>query len=391
MLNEPPKTPCEANSDCVGLINRCLGRSPLDPSSLASMCHWEDGRSPSPNWALTSNSSTPTQYRDDVGFVNHIIDTLLTSSSSAASGPHRMPAVNRVVLGGTSNGGMMTHRVGCHAGDPAYPALGNISALMINVAAMPYNVFDGRLGRQRCAPRRPLRVIYTVGKGIATPDCAVYGCEQPAVDGDGQIPLGTPGQLHNVNSPSLGAVVSHEESLQRWVQANALLAGRADDSPTSSTEQVGFFTTKTTLSFGADSSSSDVVGYVTDGGAHMINADRGDIDVFETMLKFALQEDPNIPPAKVPTKHTDLTLPGHPHTFDVYVPSSAPRDGIVFLHGGGGNKTGTERSLGLTAQWAEEHRVVVAVPQGQSVDTCGKHMRFPFLYNIIYFCVFYNN
>ena len=261
-----------------------------------------------------------TQYRDDVGFVNHIVDTLFTPSSEP------MPSVNRVILGGTSNGGIMTHRVGCRWG--TLPTLHeSISALMINVAAMPYNVFDGRLGRQRCAPRRPLRVIYTVGKGIATPDCAVYPCEQPSVDGDGHIPLGTPGQVHNVNSPSLGAVVSHEESMQRWVQANSLLAGHAGDSPTNFTEQIGFFTTKTTISFGADSSSSDVVGYVTDGGSHMINADRGDIDVFETMLKFVL---------KVPTKHANLKLPGFPHEFDLLVPSSTRLH--VFLHGGGGQR-----------------------------------------------------
>ena len=273
------KLPCDANSDCAGLTNRCSGRSPTDASSTASRCHWEDGRSPSPSWGLGTWTDA-TQYRDDVGFVNHILDTLLTAAGT-------MPAVNRIVVGGTSNGGMMTHRVGCHVGDPVYSALGNISALMINVAAMPYNVFDGRLGRQQCMPRRPLRVIYTVGKGLATPDCKEYGCEQPTVDGDGHIPFGTPGQVHNVNSPSLGAVVSNQESMQRWMQTNARLTGRAD--PPTTTKKVGVFTTKMTMSLGADLSYSDVVGYVTDGGSHILNADRGDIDVFETMLKFALE------------------------------------------------------------------------------------------------------
>ena len=46
------------------------------------------------------------------------------------------------------------------------------------------------------------------------------------------------------------------------------------------------------MSLGADLSYSDVVGYVTDGGSHIINGDRGDIDVFETMLKFALEINP---------------------------------------------------------------------------------------------------
>ena len=45
----------------------------------------------------------------------------------------------------------------------------------------------------------------------------------------------------------------------------------------------------------------------------MNNAYRGDIDVFETMLKFVL---------KVPTKHANLKLPGFPHEFDLFVPSS---------------------------------------------------------------------
>ena len=90
----------------------------------------------------------------------------------------------------------------------------------------------------------------------------------------------------------------------------------------------------------------------------MNNAYRGDIDVFETMLKFAL---------KVPTKHANLKLPGFPHEFDLFVPSSTPRFGIVFHTGGGGTKNGAEESLGSSAEWAEEHRVVVAVPQGQSI------------------------
>ena len=37
--------------------------------------------------------------------------------------------------------------------------------------AMPRNIYDGVLNRQKCEPRRPLRVIYTVGTGVPTPDC----------------------------------------------------------------------------------------------------------------------------------------------------------------------------------------------------------------------------
>ena len=66
----------------------------------------------------------------------------------------------------------------------------------------------------------------------------------------------------------------------------------------------------------------------------------------------------------------DLEITGYPHKIDLFVPSSTPLYGMVFLHGGGGTKDGVEISLGLTVEWAEEHRVVVAVPQGQSLQTC---------------------
>jgi polyhydroxybutyrate depolymerase len=64
-----------------------------------------------------------------------------------------------------------------------------------------------------------------------------------------------------------------------------------------------------------------------------------------------------------------LTLMGFPHTFDVFAPS-APSQGLVFLHGGGGTKEGLEASLNVTLDWAETHGVLLAFPQGQSLQTC---------------------
>ena len=67
---------------------------------------------------------------------------------------------------------------------------------------------------------------------------------------------------------------------------------------------------------------------------------------------------------------------GFPHQIDIAAPSPSP-DGqplrspaLVFLHGGGGTKEGVEDQLGLTAEWAETQRTIVAVPQGQSLQTC---------------------
>ena len=69
----------------------------------------------------------------------------------------------------------------------------------------------------------------------------------------------------------------------------------------------------------------------------------------------------------------NLTLPGFPHEFDVFAPSGgtgAALFGMVFLHGGGGTKEGTEVSLNISLEWIEASSVVVAIPQGQSLPTC---------------------
>ena len=65
----------------------------------------------------------------------------------------------------------------------------------------------------------------------------------------------------------------------------------------------------------------------------------------------------------------NLTLEGFPHTFDVFAPT-APSQGMVFLHGGGGQKEGTEASLNVTLGWAEDNGVLLAFPQGQSLQSC---------------------
>lgn len=69
---------------------------------------------------------------------------------------------------------------------------------------------------------------------------------------------------------------------------------------------------------------------------------------------------------------------GFPHLIDIAAPSpAAGTDGqpqrapaVVFLHGGGGTKEGVEVTLGVTAEWAQTHQTIVAVPQGQSLQVC---------------------
>ena len=275
----------------TGLVDRG-GDTSLYPTSFGKELlqgrsyHWEDGRSPSPGWGIdrekNNNPDDPLQYRNDVGFINHIIETLVSDKS--------VPSVQKVVVGGTSNGGVMTQRVGCHVGDPNYPGLGMITSLMVNVApGMSNNVYKGLLGRARCGPKKPLRVIYTSGSGIPTPDCKQYGCTSPTVDGDGHMPIGAAGELHNLNSPALGALVSHEESMGAFVSSNTNLLQQQKNfsRPEKTVENLGFFARVTKFDFNG-MEFANVESFLTNPGSHMNNAFGGDFNIFEAMLKFAL-------------------------------------------------------------------------------------------------------
>ena len=60
------------------------------------------------------------EHRDDVGFINFIIDQLLEVKRDDGG---NLIDKNKVMLAGSSNGGMMTSRVACNIGNPAYPSL----------------------------------------------------------------------------------------------------------------------------------------------------------------------------------------------------------------------------------------------------------------------------
>ena len=82
---------------------------------------------------------------------------------------------------------------------------------------------------------------------------------------------------------------------------------------------------------------------------------------------------------------TDTTIGTHPHTIDIYGVTH-PRRAFVFLHGGGGSKTGFACNLGMlyasncntapeptssadfNATWLEDNQAVALFPQGQAKD-----------------------
>lgn len=251
------------------------------PNSNASQSigHWEDGRTPSPGWSKSGPADA--QHRDDVGFVDIIVKLLLAEqlpNGGALVDP------KRVYMVGTSNGGMMTHRVACHVGDAKYPNLVHVAAVAINIASMPFNLFSGSSGRAQCNPRLSLSVQYIVGKGISTPNCTSYPCDSPVVDGDAHMPFLAAGERANGNSPELGSVVSHLDAKSLFVRANEDLLGvKALENVTS----VGFFCVHTKASF--PGSEHVVEAFVTDGGHHYIGGTLGDIPPFSKVPAFLFQ------------------------------------------------------------------------------------------------------
>ena len=55
--------------------------------------------------------------------------------------------------------------------------------------------------------------------------------------------------------------------------------------------------------------------------------------------------------SQAPGVLTNQTISGFPHLYDVFHPSSPTNGGMIFLHGGGGEKKNAEISLGTTSLW----------------------------------------
>lgn len=206
--------------------------------------HWEDGRLPSPG----TGAMTPS--RDDVGFIDHVLDVVLNDKQLPTD-------PSATYLAGVSNGGIMTQRIAGTAGAVAYPRVMRIAAYAAYVSDLAEPITP--------APSVPFGLALFHGTGIVTPDCNSPGCTTPTVLGDERMPFGAAGSSHYVNSPDRGLVHSGPDTIEAWRSAlGAKGAGVTDD--------IGVFTKRTIhLALPAVLHS-----WVTDGGGHTFASGRND-------------------------------------------------------------------------------------------------------------------
>jgi poly(3-hydroxybutyrate) depolymerase len=261
---------------------------------------WEDGRTPSPGQYQTQTvSDWNTQYRDDVGFVNALIATLKSQEGSSVD-------ATRIYLAGMSNGGFMTERVMCNVDNPAYPQLAGIAAFSVSIGSMADDLYLGANGRETCpssgTSTAPLSIF--VGYGSPTPDApptgpfqsgcypyntAVQPCDysgRPPVSGDSVIPYGSAGEVHTINSPSLGQALSGPDNQSFWLNYfEQSGAGTA----TATTASLGYFTTVTRYTFASSPLVFQV--YTTDHGLHANLGSRFDFSpaarIYDFLFSFS--------------------------------------------------------------------------------------------------------
>lgn len=208
--------------------------------------HWEDGRVPSPGFG------TATPNRDDVGFIEHVLEVVLGDTSLPVDR-------SALYLTGVSNGGMMALRAATTIGDAKYPNLAKLAAVVAFVADLPEPL-------ALPAPTVSFGLALHQGTAIPTPNCDTPGCTTPIVLGDGRMPFGQPGGVYFVNSPDRGAVRSGPDTIAAWQAA----FGEGVTTEAS----MGTYAQRATTRF---PSGAVVESWVTTGGGHTFLASRQDV------------------------------------------------------------------------------------------------------------------
>lgn len=174
-----------------------------------SLRHWEDGRVPSPGQkSPATDASDTSSFRDDVGFIDHIIKTLAGDVATVASLPSGIQVdASRMYVSGHLDGGMMTLRLACEAN--THPNLARVAAFAATGAQLPEPLANGTKGRPRCGAgtMTPYGLMFMRGINISTRNCAAADCAA-TVQGDGVMPFGSVGSTYYVNTNERGLVMS---------------------------------------------------------------------------------------------------------------------------------------------------------------------------------------
>jgi poly(3-hydroxybutyrate) depolymerase len=242
-------------------------------NSVLGFRHWEDGRVPSPGFSGAGEN------RDDVGYMDRLIATIKTQEAALVD-------ANRVYMSGASNGGMMTMRLACNAGNSSVPELGKVAAYTAAISALPYEMATGQQGREACAQAGSAAFSLTlmVGKDAATPDCPTAGCTTPTVSGDGLMPYGSFGG-GPYSLGDTGRVIGSPNTEELFA---SLLESRVGAANAPVTTNLGFFSKKILYTFPASNIRLQV--YESSYGLHSLMGTRMDFSsafrIFESLSTF---------------------------------------------------------------------------------------------------------
>ncbi|MBI5379162.1 MAG: phospholipase [Nitrospirae bacterium] len=212
--------------------------------------HWNDGRGLD-RWRAQQEDI------DDVGFLSHLIDTLV--------GELRLDP-KRVYVTGASNGALMAHRLACER-----PEM--LAAIAPVIGAMPANIAP------RCAPSRPVPVLM------------INGTEDTLVPWEGgEIRLGR---------TKLGEKLSVPDTVRLWVKLNGCPSKPTVTYEPDKDPQDGTRVRKE--NYGPCRNDSEIILYAVEGGGHtwpgglqyfperIVGKTSRDIDASEVIWRFFQQ------------------------------------------------------------------------------------------------------